>query len=157
MRQTFELDQFDLKLLDLLQVNNQLTANELSERVHLSPGSCLRRIKLMREQGVITADVSHVNPQAIGRHLTMVVLVTLVQEQLDLIDEFRRSMVRTPEVMQCFYVTGSIDFVLLVTSRDMQEYEEFTNRFFFHNKNILKFETLVVMNRVKFGTSLPLF
>lgn len=150
------IDEFDLTLLSLLQENNQLTAHQLADRVNLSPGSCLRRIKRLRENGVIMRDVSILNPELVGRKLTMIVLVTLEQERPDLTDEFKRSMIQTPEVMQCHYVTGDIDFVLLVTSEDMASYERFTQQFFHDNRNVKRFSTMVVMNRVKFGTSLPL-
>jgi len=60
-------------------------------------------------------------------------------------------MLKTSEVMQCYYVTGDADFVLVVTAVDMSDYEEFTKRFFFENTNVRKFTTLVVMNRVNSG------
>jgi Lrp/AsnC family transcriptional regulator, leucine-responsive regulatory protein len=133
-----------------------LSASELADQTRLSPGSCLRRIKRMREEGVIAKDVSILNPEAVGRKLTMVVLVSLERERVDLIEEFKKSMLKTSEVMQCYYVTGDADFVLVVTAVDMSDYEEFTKRFFFENTNVRKFTTLVVMNRVKFGTAIPI-
>ena len=151
-----QLDEFDIRLLEALQEDNQLNASELADQTRLSPGSCLRRIKRMREEGVIAKDVSILNPEAVGRKLTMVVLVSLERERVDLIEEFKKSMLKTSEVMQCYYVTGDADFVLVVTAVDMSDYEEFTKRFFFENTNVRKFTTLVVMNRVKFGTAIPI-
>jgi Lrp/AsnC family transcriptional regulator, leucine-responsive regulatory protein len=151
-----QFDEFDIRLLEALQEDNQLSASELADRTRLSPGSCLRRIKRMREEGVIAKDVSILNPEAVGRKLTMVVLVSLERERVDLIEEFKKSMLKTSEVMQCYYVTGDADFVLVVTAVDMSDYEEFTKRFFFENTNVRKFTTLVVMNRVKFGTAIPI-
>jgi Lrp/AsnC family transcriptional regulator, leucine-responsive regulatory protein len=151
-----QFDEFDIRLLEALQEDNQLSASELADHTRLSPGSCLRRIKRMREEGVIAKDVSILNPEAVGRKLTMVVLVSLERERVDLIEEFKKSMLKTPEVMQCYYVTGDADFVLVVTAVDMSDYEEFTKRFFFENTNVRKFTTLVVMNRIKFGTAIPI-
>jgi Lrp/AsnC family transcriptional regulator, leucine-responsive regulatory protein len=151
-----QFDAFDIRLLEALQEDNQLSASELADQTRLSPGSCLRRIKRMREEGVIAKDVSILNPEAVGRKLTMVVLVSLERERVDLIEEFKKSMLKTSEVMQCYYVTGDADFVLVVTAVDMSDYEEFTKRFFFENTNVRKFTTLVVMNRVKFGTAIPI-
>lgn len=145
-----KIDEFDAKILNILQENNQITSQALARRVNLSPASCLRRVKRLREEGVIAADVSIVAPEALGRRLTMVVLITVEREQPQLLDEFRRSMMQIPEVTQCYYVTGDADFVLVVNVVDMQEYEAFTNRFLFENRNIRRFQTMVVMNKVKF-------
>jgi Lrp/AsnC family leucine-responsive transcriptional regulator len=79
----------------------------------------------------------------------MIVDVTLERERPDIMDEFKRSMRATPEVMQCYYVTGDTDFILIVTARDMRHYEAFTNQFFFNNPNVRRFHTSVVMDRVK--------
>lgn len=151
-----EFDSFDWKLLSLLQENNQLTAQQMSEQVHLSPVSCLRRIKRMRERNIIQKDISVLNPEMVGRKMTMVVLVALEREHQDMSDQFKQSMLKLPEVMQCYYVTGEFDFVLIITAKDMQDYEKFSTRFFFENKNIRRFNTMVVMNRVKVGMSIPL-
>jgi Lrp/AsnC family leucine-responsive transcriptional regulator len=149
------VDEFDAQLLNLLQENNQFTAQELAERVNLSPASCLRRAKRLREYGVIESDVSILAADALGKRLTMIVLVTVEREQPQLLSEFRRSMMQIAEVMQCYYVTGDADFVLVVNVRDMEEYESFTNRFLFENRNVRRFQTMVVMNKVKFSTKVP--
>jgi len=148
-----ELDEFDIKLLDALQENNQRTSEELADLVHLSPASCLRRAKRLRETNVISADVSIVSPEVIGPRMTMIVLVSLEREQHDLIDAFKVSMRANPQVTQCYYVTGTIDFVLMVSVRDMADYEAFTRQFFFDNRNVKRFDTLVVMSCAKFDMS----
>jgi len=151
-----KLDAFDAQILNVLQKDNQITSAEMATQVNLSPASCLRRMRRLREDGTIVADVSIVAPEAVGRNLTMIVLVSVERERPELLDEFKRSMQRTPEVMQCYYVTGDADFVLLVTAADMADYESFTQRFFFENPNIRRFSTMVVMNRVKFATMIPI-
>ncbi|MBL6600144.1 MAG: Lrp/AsnC family transcriptional regulator [Alphaproteobacteria bacterium] len=151
------MDQFDLKLLDCVQKDNRLTADQLSDLVGLSSSACQRRLKKLRADKVIEGDVSIISPEAVGRQLTMIVQVTLVREQPDLIDSFKRSMRNTPEVMQCYYVTGEHDFVLILTVADMSAYEDFSRRFFFENSNIQRFNTIVVMDRVKAGFQVPLW
>ncbi|MGY4395497.1 Lrp/AsnC family leucine-responsive transcriptional regulator [Sphingomonas sp. UYAg733] len=143
------LDAFDVRILDLLQENNQRTSEELATLVHLSPASCLRRVKKLREKRVIVGDVSIVAPERLGNQMTMIVLVSLESEQHHLIDALKTSMKRTPNVLQCYYVTGAADFVIVVSVKDMAEYEQFTRDFFFENRNVRRFETLVVMNAVK--------
>ena len=150
------LDPFDVKLLNLIQRDNRLTAEALSAEVGLSPSACLRRLKRLRETKVIESEIAVIAPAAVGRHLTMVVQVCVERERPDIMDEFKRAMRATPEVMQCFYVTGEIDFILVVTVKSMAHYEDFTNRLFFTNSNIKRFNTLVVMDRVKVGLSVPI-
>lgn len=110
----------------------------------------------MREAGVIEGDVSIVSPQAVGRPLLMLVSVSLERERADIIDRFKRSIHKTPEIMSGYYVTGEADFVLVVSARDMADYEMFTRRFFYENADIKGFKTMVVMDRVKASFALPL-
>jgi Lrp/AsnC family leucine-responsive transcriptional regulator len=151
-----ELDKIDSHLLDLVQRNNRLSSEELGEKVGLSSTGVQRRLKRLRLEGVIEADVSIVSPKAIGRHITMLVLVSLERERADIVDRFKQAIVNTTEVMSGFYVTGDADFVLMVTANDMQDYELFTRRFFYENPDIKWFKTMVVMDRVKAGFTLPM-
>ncbi|MCS6765962.1 MAG: Lrp/AsnC family transcriptional regulator [Candidatus Protistobacter heckmanni] len=150
-----QLDGFDLRLLELLQQNNQLTHAELAEQVSLSPASCQRRVARLRNEKVIQRDVAIVDPAALGRELLLVVLVSLEREQSNLIGNFKDSVRKAAEILQCYYVTGNADFVLVISVRNMEEYEKFTEAFFFDNPNVRNFQTMVVMNRVKYETSLP--
>jgi Lrp/AsnC family leucine-responsive transcriptional regulator len=151
-----QLDSYDRKLLQLVQCDNQLSAQEISEHVHLSPASCLRRLKRLRDKGVIRRNVSLLDPVAVGRNLQMLVLVSLERERYDIISAFKRAIQDTPEIIQCHYVASEVDFVLLVSVVDMQDYEAFTQRFFFENRNVRRFSTLVVMSEVKIAGALPI-
>lgn len=124
--------------------------------VNLSPPACLRRVKRLREDGYILRDISVLAPNKVGLPIMMWVQVQVERERLDLLDEFKRFLNEVPEVMQCYVVTGRADFVLLISVRDIDHYEEFANRVFRQNPNIRHFETMVVMSRVKFGLSLPI-
>ncbi|AKP92373.1 Lrp/AsnC family transcriptional regulator [Achromobacter sp. SIMBA_011] len=150
-----ELDDFDLQILQSLQEDNQRTSQEVAERVNLSPVSCLRRMKRLRESGAVLGDVSVVDPAAVGRDIMMVVLVSLESERADKLDTFKRAMRNAPEIMQCLAVTGEVDFVVTMTVRDMAEYDAFAQRHFWGDPNVKRFSTLVVMNRVKYGLAVP--
>jgi Lrp/AsnC family leucine-responsive transcriptional regulator len=152
---TVELDDFDRRLLDALQADNRRTGEELAAIVGLSPAACLRRVQRLRDEKVIERDVSILAPEALGRRLTMVVLVTLERESPDVVDGFKRAMRQAPEVMQCYYVTGAADFVLILTADDMADYEGFTRRYLFE-RNVRRFETMAVMDRVKTGSAIPM-
>ncbi len=139
-----------------MQRDNRLTSDVLGERVGLSATAVQRRLKRLRATGVIEADVAVIAPRAVGQRLQMIVLVSLERERADIIDRFKASIRTTPNVMNGYYVTGDADFMLVVSARDMEEYESFTRRFFYENPDIKNFKTMVVMDRVKTGFNLVL-
>lgn len=149
------LDQIDRKILNAVQHNNRSTAEALSEVVGLSPTAVQRRLTKLRQSGVIEGDVSILSPSAVGRPLLMLVSVTLERERADIIDRFKKAIRTTPEIMSGYYVTGDADFVLVVSAKDMGDYEAFTRRFFYQNADIKGFKTTVVMDRVKASFVLP--
>lgn len=151
-----DLDRADRALLEAVQKNNRLTSDALAALVNLSPTACQRRLKRLREERVIEADVSIISPKAVGRSITMIVLVSLERERADIVDRFKAAIRSTKEVMVGYYVTGDADFMLVVTAEDMEDYEAFTRRFFYENHDIKGFKTMVVMDRVKAGFALPI-
>lgn len=153
---TPSVDNFDRKILDIVQVSNRTTSDQIAEQVGLSPAAVQRRLKRMRTQGIIQADVSVINPKAIGYAMTFVVQVTLERERVDLMHNFKKEMNANRSVQQCYYVTGSSDFILIVTAVDMEGYDNFTREAFFDNANIKSFQTNVVMDPVKVGLTIPI-
>ncbi len=149
------LDDFDKQILKIMQVSNRITSENIAEKIGLSAAAVQRRIKRLRQQNIISADISVINPKSINRPLTLVVQVTLERERADLMDAFKKAMKVNSMVQQCYYVTGNSDFILIITAQDMDDYEFFTRRHFFDNANIRNFQTNVVMDRVKVGLELP--
>ena len=86
----------------------------------------------------------------------MVVTVTLEREQLNVINAFKKSCEETEEITQCYYVMGKTDFVLLISMPTMEDYDEFVIKFLFENRNVKRFETHVVMDRVKIKFDAPI-
>ncbi len=153
---TENLDRFDIAIIDILQRDNSTPQRIIAERVHLSAAAVNRRIKRMRETGVIIGNYAIVDPARLGRPITIVVEVSIESERLDLLDAAKRSFQAEPEVQQCYYVTGDADFVLIVTVPSMGDYDALTRRLFFENHNVKKFRTLVVMERLKADLAIPL-
>ena len=150
------LDEFDLKLLDAIQRNNRLTAAQLAERVCLSPSAVQRRLHRLRERKVIEAEVAIVSPEALGQSLTAIVEVTLDTDRPKVTEEFQRAIQTAPEVMQAYYVTGNADYILVITARNMADYEAFACKFLSKRPHVRYFRTSIVMRRVKRGLTLPL-
>jgi Lrp/AsnC family leucine-responsive transcriptional regulator len=149
-------DRLDARLLSIMQYHNRHSSEELGAMVGLSATAVQRRLKRLREEGVIKADVSIVRPKTVGRPIGMLVLVSLERERADIVNRFKPSIRQTPEVMNGYYVTGGADFVLVVTAQSMEDYEGFTRKFFYENPDIKGFKTMVVMDRVKTGFSVPI-
>lgn len=152
---TPELDNFDRRILALVQVSNRTSSERIASEIGLSAAAVQRRLKRLRTEGVIKSDISVIDPNLIGRKMSFVVQVSLERERVDLLDAFKSQMRAEPAVQQCYYVTGSADFILIVTAESMVEFELFTRVAFFDNKNIRHFETNVVMDAVKVGLDLP--
>lgn len=151
-----QLDEFDKKLLRLLQQNNRLTTEELSKKVNLSQSAVQRRITKLRNEKIIEADISIISPSAVGFGITSVVDVILQEGNSKAIGLFKAEMLKCPEVSLCYYVTGTYDFVLIVNTKDMHHYEEFQKFKLMDNPYLKHFYTHVVMDKVKIGYGLAI-
>lgn len=143
------MDDIDLQILKLMQSNARLTADALSAKVGLSPPAIQKRLKKLRDTGVIENEIAVLSPSKLGREMTVVVQVVLERENRMYLDKFKRSMRNAPAVQQCYYTTGEADFILVVTVQDIKEYEKFTQEHFFDESNVSRFTSSVVMDRVK--------
>ncbi|HTN97576.1 MAG TPA: Lrp/AsnC family transcriptional regulator [Nordella sp.] len=150
-----ELDDLDRRILDKLQKDNRLSTGELAEQVNSSAPTCLRRVKRLRDEGVIIGDVCVVDPSAIGRRMTMIVEVTLERERPEIVELFKQAVQSCEQISLCYYVTGDVDFVLIVHVADMEEYEGIIDRIFHQNRNIKWFKTLISIRRIKHSSHLP--
>lgn len=145
------LDDYDKKLLRLLQENSRLTSEELSQLVNLSQSAIQRRISRLRNDKIIVADVSIISPAAAGIGITCIVDLILHEGSSKSIENFKDSLAKCTEVAQCYYVTGTYDFVLIVNTRDMAHFEAFSKKYLMDNPNLKHFYTHVVMDKVKVG------
>jgi DNA-binding Lrp family transcriptional regulator len=153
---TVPLDSFDLAILDVVQRDNSTPQRMIGKMVNLSAPAVQRRIKRLEEAGVIRANVAIIDPDRVGRPITVFVEVEVESERAELIDAAKAGFAALPEVQQCYYVTGEADFVLVITIATMAEYEDLTRRLFFENNNVKKFKTFVAMDRVKVGLGVPI-
>lgn len=153
---TPDLDDFDYRILQRWQPDTRLPAKVIADEIGLSVAAVQRRLKRLREQGVIRREVAELEPARVGLALTCVVLVDLDRETSADLEHFRRKMRACAEVQQCYYVTGQYDFVLIVLAADMQAFDAFTRRSLVDDPNVRSFTTQVVFERVKTGCTLPL-
>jgi Lrp/AsnC family transcriptional regulator, leucine-responsive regulatory protein len=151
-----ELDKIDRKILAILQRSNRIANVELAEEVGLSPPACHKRVKRLRDDNIIVGDVSIVNPELSGNKLTLLVSVEMERDRKDVYDAFKRVVSKAPEVRHCYQITGSYDFMMVVTVPDIQAYESFVDRVLHTEANIRKFQTSVSLRTVKSSTEIHL-
>jgi len=150
------LDVTDIALLSRLQENARQSLDSLAEAAQISVASVQRRLKRLREAGVIEREVAIIDPAAVGQTMTFIVMVELERERPDQIDAFARLVQGEPRVQQCYYVTGEADFCLICTAANMTDFEDLSRRLFFDQANVRRFRTSVVMGRRKVGLSIGL-
>lgn len=144
-----DLDQHDLAILEILQRDNTTPQRTIGDMVNLSAAAVQRRISRLQKGGVIQSNVAILEPGTVGLPITILVEVHIENERIDMLEASKKAFLATPEIQQCYYVTGDADFFLVITIASMQDYEELTKRLFFENHNVKHFKTMVVMDRVK--------
>jgi DNA-binding Lrp family transcriptional regulator len=151
------MDGIDRKILDLYQKDTRRIAMSIGSEVGLSAAAVQRRIKRLRESGAIRAEVAILDPRAVGALVSCIVLLTMASRPGPSrhLARFKRDMMRLPEIQQCYQVTGSSDIVLVVTAFSMEDYGAFARQWFEGNEDVTRYETLVTLDRVKVGLSVP--
>jgi Lrp/AsnC family leucine-responsive transcriptional regulator len=150
------LDRLDVQILAALQVNNQATAQALADRVPLSPSAILRRIRQYRDEGVIAADVSIIEPGQVGERISVIMMVQLERHSPATVAEFRQHLCRSPHVQVCLEISGAYDITCIAIFRGMQEFNDFTDANIAGHPAVRRYEASFVKRRAKFTTAIPL-
>jgi len=148
MRKRVDLDQFDRRLIEEARRDNQQPARILADKVGLSVSAVLRRLRRLRDEGVIVADRAVIDPALTGSALTMHVLVKMKQAGASTMDAFARNIAQHREVTAAWDVTGDDDFVLKVQVASMQEYDRFTRRALNEEQGVYAFKTLITIREI---------
>ena len=154
------IDATDKALLQQLQTDASLSNQDLALQLHLSPATCLRRVKRLRDAGLIEREVAILNPArvaaTVGYGVCAVVEITLDRQDTGALELFERRVVNEPAVQQCYRVSPGPDFVLVVHTKDMPGYEALTQRLFTADANVRNVKSFFSIKRTKFGAELPL-
>ncbi|WP_293660230.1 Lrp/AsnC family transcriptional regulator [Rhodoferax sp. OV413] len=155
-----DIDATDLQLLAQLQQDASLSNQALAERAHVSPPTCLRRVKRLRDAGLIDKQVAVLNPErmarVLGHGLTAVVEITLDRQDSAALEAFEARVAAEPRVQQCYRVSPGPDFCLVVHARNMPDYHALTQRLFTSDANVRNVKAFFSIKRSKFGAELPL-
>lgn len=143
------LDKIDLKILQYLQSNSRITNQALAEKVHLSPSSCLQRVKRLEDNGYIKKYIALVDLRKICRYVTCIATITLRGHDQQDFEDFVNEVNEIPEVTECSTVSGEFDFILKLVCEDMPRYLELNNHLLNMCSKIESIKTHVVMNENK--------
>ena len=147
-------DATDIKLLELLQADASLSNQALAERVHISPPTCLRRVKRLRDAGLIEREIAVLSPDklaaVLGYGLTALVEISLDQQGAEWLEAFEARVVADDAVQQCYRVSPGPDFILVVQVADMPGYQALAQRLFTSDANVRNVKAFFSIKRAKF-------
>lgn len=151
-----KLDKQDIAILSELQHDATLSSTTLAERVGLSQSPCWRRVNQLEEAGVIQQRVALLARKKLGLEMLVVVNVKLASHGWQSLPKFKQRVVSFPEVLQCFLVMGDIDFILLVATRTVEEYNRFVQGKLAQIPGVQSIDSRIVIEETKNTTVLPL-
>ncbi len=146
------MDEVDRRILNALQIDASQTNAELAELVHVSPPTCLRRVKHLTQAGIIERQVAIVSPEKVGALLTAVVEITLDIQAAERMAEFEQHVALESTVLQYYRVAPGPDFVLIVQVADMPAYHALAHRLFATQANVRNVRAYFSTFRSKFET-----
>ena len=148
-------DEIDQRILMELQENGRLTNVELADRVGLSASPCLRRVRALEKSGVIKGYKTLVDQETVGLPVSVFVMVSLEKQVEGVLEEFEKRVHALPEVMECYLMTGEMDYLLRVVTRDIQTYERFLIHDLTKVPGVRGIKSSFTLKQVVYRTALP--
>ena len=150
------LDTSDIRILQLLQENAQLTLKEISQKINLSMTPTHDRIKRLEQEGVIEKYVTILNKKKLGNPMMVYCNITLDKQQKNHFEEFEEAIKQFPEVIECSVISGSFDYLLKIIVKDMNAYNEFYQKKLSDLQSVAHISSSFVMSEVKSTTVIPI-
>jgi Lrp/AsnC family leucine-responsive transcriptional regulator len=149
------LDAVDRKILEHLQVDGRMSLADLADKVGLSPSPCLRRVRMLERDGVISRYVAVLDQRAVGLPVSVFVSIRLERQREESLNRFAKAVERWPEVLECYLMTGSRDYWLRVVVPDLAAYERFVKQKLTRLEGIASIESSFALEQVKYTNVLP--
>lgn len=156
MADDVQLDAIDRNILNELQRDGRLPNQELALRVHLSPSACLRRVKRLEESGVIDRYVALINPKAVGKQGTSYTIINLERMTTAALAAFEEAVLASPDILDCFYVAGSNDYLIRFAYRDAEDLERFHTHVLMQLPEVARSNSMLVLRTIKRSTAFDL-
>ncbi len=150
------LDSIDRAILAALQRDARLSNQALAQQIHLSPSACLRRVKRLEDEGVIDRVVALLNPKAIGKPGTSYTIINVERMTPAALAEFEQAVKDSPDILDCFYVAGSNDYLLRFAYRDAEDLERVHTQVLMQLPGVARANSMLVLRTVKRSTAFPL-
>jgi Lrp/AsnC family transcriptional regulator, leucine-responsive regulatory protein len=154
--QNLALDRIDRHILRVLQRDSSISNQALADEIGLSPPACLKRVRALRAAGVIERTVALISSQALGYPLLTVARIKLDRPTEERMRKFESLMAGLPRVVHCLTVAGDIDYVVMVRSRDVADYQEFARRVLATAPGIRSYTSEIVLSVSKWTTEIPI-
>lgn len=151
-----KLDQTDIKILTTLQNDARITNVALAEAVHLSPAPCLRRVRELEQQGVIRSYTTLLDPEKVGWEVSVFIEVRLERQVVNDLKIFESHIDSYPEVMECYLMTGTSDYLLRVVANDFKSLQFFITDKLAGIPNVANLRSSIALKQVKYKTALPI-
>ncbi len=151
-----ELHPKDFQILDVLQKDASLSTQDIASRVNLSQSPCWRRINRLEEQGLINKKVVLLNREKLGMDVVVFATVNLSTQGRGNLEEFEREVEILPEVMECYTMAGTWDYMLKIVVRDIRHYEMFVRQKLTKLSHIGEVHSHIAVTEIKNSTVLPL-
>lgn len=153
---TEQLDRFDRDILQIVQRNCQRTAETIAEEIGLSTSAVQRRIKRLREDGIIKSEIAIVDRKVTGTPMVFIVGMEIERDNYDALAKFRVWAEKQDHIQQVYYVTGAVDLIAIVTAQDVEHYDDIAAVIMAENPQIRRMHTNVVLRDVKLGLFVPM-
>jgi Lrp/AsnC family leucine-responsive transcriptional regulator len=151
-----ELDSLDVSILEQMQENARITNVELARRVNLSASPCFERVRALAQAGVIRQHVTLLDTDRLGLNLNVFIRVSLEKQREDILHKFEETIVRRPEVMECYLMTGDSDYLLRVLVRDVRDLERFILNGLSKVVGISNISSSIALKQVRYKTAVSL-
>ena len=149
------LDAIDRKILALLQEDGRMSLATLADKVGLSPSPCLRRVRILEQQGIIARYVAVLSQRNVGLPVSVFVSIKLESQREEALTKFGKAIARWPEVLECYLMTGNRDYLLRVVAADLSSYEAFLKNKLTRLDGIASIESSFALSQVKYSIALP--
>jgi Lrp/AsnC family leucine-responsive transcriptional regulator len=150
-----DFDATDARLLTLLQQDGRFSMQALSEKVHLSPSACHRRIQRLEKAGIIRDYVALANARAVGRPTTVFVEISLSGQSDESLDRFEKEVARIPDVLECHLMTGRYDYLLKVVAKDTEHFARIHRQYLARLPGVAQVQSSFALKTVFKTTAIP--
>lgn len=143
------MDDFDKKLLKVLQENSTQPISTMAERIGLSPSACHRRIRLLEQRTIISGYTAQVDPRKIGLKLEVFVEISLSGQDGKTLDDFERAVTLYPDILECWLTAGGSDYHLRLMAADMADYDRIHRTVLARLPGVAAMETRFALRKIK--------